>query len=213
MCSGRIWCSPLRSRRQTRGDDTTSKFCLGNGQPICIIGLLRRAQHMITDSPYEVSSHVLSPRMGVGVGLVAALVMLAPIQALEAMSGFSVKEVFLSLGGLVWSSAATLKANGLQQLCGLALHLTVGAIFGLLYAVCQQHTERRSLIAVGLFYGVLLWIGGSLFVGSWVDERLRVMLRSWSWLAGCVVYGLCLAFAAICRQGKRSGGVPAQPLD
>ena len=168
---------------------------------------------MITDSPYEVSSHIVSPRMGLGVGLVAALLMLVPIQAVEAISGFSVKEALLSLGGLMWSSPATLKADALQQLCGLALHLTGGAVFGLLYAVCQQRAERRNLIAVGLFYGFLLWIGGSLFVGPWVDERLRVMLRSWAWLVGWLVYGLCLACAAIRLNGKRSGGVPAQPLD
>ena len=167
---------------------------------------------MIADSPYQVSSSALSPRMGVGAGLVAALFMLVVMQLIAPITGCSVEDALLNLGGLVMSSMTSLNSSGLQRWCGLTLHLAMGALFGLLYSVSQQNAERYLLIAVGLFYGCLLWIGGRLF-GACVGEPVRTMLRSWSWLAGSLSYGLCLAFAAICRQGNSSGRVSAQPLD
>jgi hypothetical protein len=76
----------------------------------------------------------------------------------------------------------------------------------LLYAVCQQRIPVRGLIAVGIFYGFILWIVGSLIIGMLLSRELRVVLRSWTWLGACVLYGLGLAGAAVWAEATRSKG-------
>ena len=85
----------------------------------------------------------------------------------------------------------------MRLVVGLVLHLSLGALFGILYAACQQDIPIRGLIAVGVFYGFVLWIAGRFLVGPFIGEALRMTVRSWPWLLACLLYGLCLTAAAV----------------
>jgi len=160
---------------------------------------------MISDSTYDFEDIVLTPRSGLVSGLMGAALMLILVLALQPITGFSLQTLLAQMGAVIWSDTAT--ENVLVTL-GVLLHGLLGAIFGLLYALCQQRVPARGLITVGLFYGFFLWVGGSLIIGVFLSESLRALVRSWPWFGACLGFGLCLATSAIWVERHR----PAQTI-
>ncbi|MBE7554728.1 MAG: hypothetical protein HS126_27060 [Anaerolineales bacterium] len=155
---------------------------------------------MISDSTYDFEDTILPPRFGLVSGLIAAALMLVLVLALQPLTGFSLKALLAQIGALIWFNTAP--ETSLVML-GLLLHGLLGSIFGVLYALCQQRAPARGLIAVGLFYGFFLWVGGSLIIGIFLSESLRAMIRSWPWFWACLGFGLCLAASAIWVERQR----------
>ncbi|HEX9075480.1 MAG TPA: DUF6789 family protein [Anaerolineae bacterium] len=159
---------------------------------------------MISDSPYDVGAPVLTPIKGIIAGIAAALAMLILIALVQPVSGVSPAAWLALIGRMVLPSA---EAN-LTLPAGSALHIVIGAIFGLLYSLCQMQIAPRNLIGVGIFYGFVIWILGSLLLGWVFGEKLRDLLRSWPMLAAFLLYGLGLAIAAVWNLSRR----PARPV-
>lgn len=159
---------------------------------------------MISDSPYDVGAPVLTPIKGIIAGIAAALAMLILIALVQPVSGVSPAAWLALIGRTVLPAA---EANLTLQ-AGAALHIVIGAIFGLLYSLCQMQIAPRNLIGVGIFYGFAIWVLGSLLLGWAFGEKLRDLLRSWPMLAAFLLYGLGLAIAAVWNLSRR----PARPV-
>jgi hypothetical protein len=155
---------------------------------------------MISDSTYDFEDIVLTPRAGLVSGLLGAAFMLVLVLALQPLTGFSLKTLLAQIGTVIWFDKAT---ENVLLILGLLFHGLLGAIFGWLYALCQQRVPAAGLIAVGLFYGFFLWVGGSLIIGIFLSEDLRGLIRSWPWFGACLWFGLCLAASAIWAERHR----------
>ncbi len=161
---------------------------------------------MITDSVYNFEDVVLTPLVGLISGLTGAVLMLVFVLVLQPLTGFLLINLLTQMGTVIGAAGA---AENFQVIAGILLHIFLGTIFGCLYALCQQRIPLHGLIAVGLFYGFFLWIMGSVVVGAFLDENLRMMIRSWPWLGACLWFGLCLAATAIWLEWQH----PAQAIE
>jgi hypothetical protein len=155
---------------------------------------------MISDSTYDFEETVLTPYTGLINGLIGAGLMLILVLALQPLTGFSLKTLLAQMGVLLWPGTTT---ENVQVALGVLLHGLLGAIFGLLHALCQQRAPARGLIGVGLFYGFFLWIVGGLMIGAFLNETLRGMVRSWPWFWACLCFGLYLAISALWLERQR----------
>ncbi len=157
---------------------------------------------MISDSPYEAGELILTSFEGIIGGLVGTLVMIVLATSLQFLSGHSQAEFLVRLGTAV---SPFRLANDHARIAGLVVSATVGCLLGLLYAVCQQRIPVRGFVAVGLFYGFLLWVIGRILARWAFGGILHDVLRSGQWLGACLGYGLCLAMAAVLFAGRRAG--------
>ena len=89
------------------------------------------------------------------------------------------------------------------------VQLITGGAAGLLYALCQVALPPHRLLAVGLFYGLLLWI----LVGQVTSRLVGVeSLRPWQDAASCLIFGLCLGVVA-CVTSRRASAATITPRD
>jgi len=162
---------------------------------------------MIADSTYDVGELVGRPRAGLGAGFLAAVVVLAVLAGLGRMD--AAIAWLRDVGGVIVPASARTPATLLST--GLALHFAVGGVFGALYAACQQRASRGGLIAVGIFYGFVLWLGGDLILARWLRIGPR-LLQTWTGTGAIVAYGLTLSVWAMREQQVsarlRPGGRP-----
>ncbi len=142
---------------------------------------------MGADTPHQSSELLLTPLQGAVVGLVASFPMLGVVYVLEPGSGALARSWLAWLGGLVGQSPLPV---------GLILHGLIGACLGALHAMSQERIPFTSLLGVGLFYGLVLWIGGRILFGWLFSTPVRDVVHSWRWLAGSLSFGLLLAAAA-----------------
>ena len=113
---------------------------------------------MITDSPYRDQELVLTIPMGACAGLVAASMAVMLVMVLQPLSGISYTEGLRQVGAVLLPVSSPSLTNSVRIVAGLVLHLSLGMFLGVLYAACQQDVPVRGLIAVGVFYGTVLWI-------------------------------------------------------
>ena len=134
----------------------------------------------------------------------ASLVMLAVLSLVRPLLGFSVPWLLSSWGSLVFHSAG--EPRTLTLITGLALDLLVGALLGLLFAVSQQQRiPRRGQLAVGIWYGILIWFVARLLAHPLLSDTVYRAVRSWPWLVGCLTFGISLALATIVYGKQRPG--------
>jgi hypothetical protein len=142
---------------------------------------------MAADSPHRSDEPLLTPSQGALVGAVAAFPMLAVVFALEPGTGTTARTWVQWLGGMAGQPSLAL---------GLIVHGLIGAVLGALYAMSQQRIPLGTLLGVGAFYGLLLWIGGRILLAWLFSTGAAEVVRSRIWLAGSVSFGLMLALAA-----------------
>ncbi len=162
---------------------------------------------MIADSDYQVSDLVLAPGKGALFGLAASGVMLAVVFMLQPLTGRGLEQVLGQVGGLLLPQGAPGAVAA-----GLVVHLVIGMVCGVLYALAQQRAPERYLLAVGVFYGLLIWVVGSLLLLVF-SEALRPVFRSLGWLVCCLAYGASLAGLAAWQQRRQGGGLAVMPKD
>ncbi len=166
---------------------------------------------MVTDSPYDATDYALRPAAGLVAGLLGAGVMLLPL-ALSGTQGSGVlHDVLISAGD---GGNRVLRLTGAAPapvVSGSAVHAALGAMLGLLYAVCQVRRPVSGLIAVGVSYGFTIWIFSGL-VASALGHDVWGTVRSWPWLVACVTYGVSLALAAAWSQAQHKA-MAVVPLD
>jgi len=166
---------------------------------------------MISDSPYAQDEPVLSPAGGIAAGIVASIAMLLLLLGLRPFSGLSVPDALGRIGGTLSGGGGTSSA---RVLLGGALHLMVGGVLGLLYAVSQRRLPAPTVIGVGAFYGVAVWVGSRVFGWLFFAPPLRQMVRSRAWFLACLLYGLCLSAWAVWAESHRAAvPAPALPKD
>jgi len=164
---------------------------------------------MVSDSPYRTSELLLPPLAGAAAGLVAAVPMLAVVSAVAADSGAMAK---MWLGWLAGVAPYRPGESSPPLAAGLVVHVLIGAVLGILYAMSQQRVPPRVLAGIGLFYGLMLWIAGRLLLGWVLSTPVRDVVHTWSWLAGALTFGLALALAAAWAGARRPAAV-ATPRD
>jgi hypothetical protein len=166
---------------------------------------------MISDSPYAQDELVLSPAGGAAAGIAASIAMLLLLLVMRPLSGLPVPDALGRLGGMLSGGAST---SSERLLLGGTLHLTAGAVLGLLYAVSQRRLPGPTLIGVGAFYGVAIWVASRVFGWLFFAPPLRQMVRSRAWFLACLLYGLCLSGWALWAESHRAAvPAPALPKD
>jgi hypothetical protein len=149
--------------------------------------------------------------MGAVAGVCGAVAMLVVLKGLDAVVGLQGRRVVEEIGSLVCFERC---GQFPPAAAGLAAHGLLGAVCGALYAVCQLRTRPGGLVAVGLFYGFVLWVVGGLVIGPLAGPGLKHAIRSWPWLVASLVYGLGLGMAAIWAQiGRPPVSADAVPAD
>ncbi len=161
---------------------------------------------MIADSPYDFSGLLLKPLVGVVIGLIGAGLMLGVLAILEPLTGLSPAYLLSQVTQVLLPNKFVASCAACDPSIGLVGHLLLGLIFGLLYALCLQSIPIRGLVGIGIFYGFVIWIVGSLLIGLLIGESVRVVLRSWPWLVAHLVFGIFLAISAIWAQRIKSRG-------
>lgn len=166
---------------------------------------------MISDSPYSTDEPLLTPGAGALAGAAASGVMLCVIALLHP-AGVSLRELLIRTGSSVFPAGIAVRPGSLL-LASTALYASVGAVLGLLYAVCQDRVAVPGLVAVGVFYGVVIWVV-SRAVTSWLfGPILRPALHSYAWFLACALYGLSLAGCAAWAQRRRPKSAAVVPID
>lgn len=165
---------------------------------------------MISDSPYSSEGFVLNPLVGLLVGAIAALLMIPVLFVLQPVSGLQLNDVLADAGTVVLSGTA--EPQNLK-IAGVVLHMFVGGLFGLLYALCQMRAPTKALIGVGISYGVVLWVLGSLFTHWFYREALSGVIHTWAWLLASIVYGLLLSLVAVWAEHRRPKRDLIVPID
>lgn len=139
--------------------------------------------------------------------MIGASIMLAAVAVLQPMSGLNVSELLVDIDAVLVPRHREAPS---ALAIGLCAHLLFGALFGLLYACCQQRAPVTGIIGVGIFYGVMLWAVGGVAINVVASEYLG-QFRSWPWLVATVVYGLTLAASSAWVTWNRSAA--AELLD
>jgi len=169
---------------------------------------------MVLDSPYPFGTLILTRRAGIAAGLAAAMLMLTLIAALQSVSGLELAGMLVQTGRIILPARVFLANTDSLLFAGLGLHASLGMLFGLLYAVCQQRVPTRGLISVGLFYGFMLWVLSRLIVRLITYNALHAWVRGWPWLLACLLYGGCMAVFAMWSERRRPVALAATvPMD
>lgn len=72
----------------------------------------------------------------------------------------------------------------------------ISAVLGGLYGACQLRVPIRALIAVGVFYGIFLWVLTNL-VGWLLFPQASAQLRSWPGFGMFVAFSLSLGLISV----------------
>jgi hypothetical protein len=158
---------------------------------------------MISDSPYDNGELALSPLVGLVGGLLGSSLMLVVVIVMQSITTIGVTDI-VNTTGSIWAG------NDLESVAlfniGLIAHFTTGGVLGLLYALCEQRGTRGGLLFVGIFYGFILWIMGTVIILPILDENARAVLRTWPYFIACLIYGLTLAAIAIWVDKRKPAG-------
>lgn len=167
---------------------------------------------LIADSPYRTSEPLLTPGEGALAGAVASLCMLPALSVLYPLSGLSVTDLLVRIGQTTVPHATAL-GSGLMLLAAGAVHTLTGATLGVLYAVCQDRAPARTLVAVGLFYGGVVWVSSRVITGWLFGPVFRTTLHSFAWLLACLLYGVLLGACAAWVDRRRPRENRVVPVD
>lgn len=166
-------------------------------------------ESLVSDSPYRTHEPILTPTGGVLAGVAALMLMLFVIALLQPFSGVSVRDLLIRTGDAVFPRGV----SGGSILASSALYAVVAVALGLLYALSQDRIPARGLIAVGVFYGVVIWVVSRVLTSWLFGSILRPALHSYSWFLACVVFGVALAGCAVWADGRRPKSAAAVPID
>jgi hypothetical protein len=152
---------------------------------------------MITDAPYDPGQSAITIRTGFIAGLVGAGVMALVVSALNG-AGFSIAWLFAEIGSVFVKGTAR-DAGSVALVVGVLVHAGLGGGFGMLYASSLRRQAVRAIVAIAISYGILLWIIPGFPLSFLFDEATRSLLRSPTWLAGCLAYSSVLLGITLVR--------------
>jgi len=166
---------------------------------------------MVSDSPYRTREPVLTPAWGIVAGLAGSLLMLLVIVLLRPISGLSAQDLLIRAGQVVIPRGPAFQSH--PHLLAGGLYASIGAMLGLLYAVSQERIPVRGLVAVGIFFGFVIWAVSRVLASLFFEPILRSALRSSAWFVACVLYGVFLAGCAVWSNSRRPKSSAAIPID
>jgi hypothetical protein len=169
-------------------------------------------EHVIADAPYRTSEPLLTPREGALAGAAASLCMLAALSLLHRLAGPSATDLLVRIGQTTVPYGNAVGAGSMLFAAG-AVHALVGAVLGMLYAVSQDRAPAGTLIAVGFFYGVVVWVGSRVITGWIFGPVFRTALHSYTWLLACLLYGVLLGGMAAWVERRRPRDARVVPVD
>lgn len=164
---------------------------------------------MLSDSPYNLEGMILKPSVGFLAGIGAALAML-PVLLLLKPAKLPLQQLLERFGTIILSGT---EAPIKLAIVGTIIHLLLGGLFGLLYALCQVSIPKKGLIGVGISYGVVLWALSSLFTHWIYRDALGEFIHTWVWLLASILFGSILAQVAIWTENHRPKAKQALPVD
>lgn len=167
---------------------------------------------MIADSPYRTGEPALTATEGALAGLGASALMLLGVSLLRPLSGLSAVDLLVRIGQTVVPRAMTAQFGSMVFAAGV-VYAAVGALLGVLYAASQDRGPARVLVAVGLFYGLVIWVGSRVMTSWLFGPAFRTSLHSYAWLVACLVYGAVLAGCAAWVDRRRPREVRVVPID
>jgi hypothetical protein len=80
----------------------------------------------------------------------------------------------------------------------------MSALLGLLYGACQLRVPIRGLVAVGIFYGVFLWVLTNL-VGWLLSPNATAQIRSWPGIGSFILFTAGLGLTSVMVTLSRGG--------
>jgi hypothetical protein len=169
---------------------------------------------MISDSPYPSEELALPLWAGAVAGAAGAALMLLPLAWLTpdvpaAAGSFAERLMWVVGRGPMRFHRALFGPDG-----GLLFHGVAGTVLGLLYASSQRRSPPRGIVAVGIFFGFLLWVVSGPILGVLVGERIAGDFRSLAWAIACLTFGVFLSIVTLAVQRRRRAGtVAAVPRD
>lgn len=99
------------------------------------------------------------------------------------------------------------------MIAATAVYTLTGALLGMLYAVSQDRAPGGTLLAVGLFYGIVIW-AGSRVITTWIfGSAFRTALHSYTWFLACALYGVLLGGYAAWVQRRRPAAARVVQID
>lgn len=162
---------------------------------------------MIVDSPYTSGEALLAAWEAALAGLLSTAWMLMVLRVLAPLGGLEYPVLPMQLALVVFPGCRHACGAPFLFWTGLGVCGVLGAICGLLYGSSQMRIPARGLIAVGLFYGLVLWVVGGLLAGPIGGTELRATIRSWPWLGASLTYGIWLSAMAALAGAKRRSSV------
>ena len=169
-------------------------------------------RHLIADAPYGTGEPLLTPGEGALAGAAASLCMLPALSFLHPLSGLSAADLLVRIAQATVPRAAGVGSSGML-LAGGAVHVLIGALLGVLYGVSQDRAPTRTLVAVGFFYGVVVWVGSRVITGWLFGPAFRTTLHSYAWLLVCLLYGVLLGGYAAWVDRRRPREARVVPVD
>jgi hypothetical protein len=151
-------------------------------------------------------SEILTVKQGLGAGMGAAGVMAVVAMVGSDLSGMGLWAPINAAGRFfVGGSTVPVPAEyvGPVTLLGIVVTLAVGGVLGMLYASAQSPEDTFSLLAIGVFYGLVTYIVSRLAL-RWLNIAVFDVWRTWPVAAGQVLYGATLACIAAWRNAQRS---------
>lgn len=138
----------------------------------------------------------LKPRQGAPAGLLAGLGMAVIYGLLAQLFGPGADRLLNTIAATLLGSDA---AGSAALLVGLAIHLILAVLLGLLFASSLDRIPRRESLVVATFYGFTIWFVSSFIVGGWFNDAILSFNRSWWGLLAHLSFGFLLGLYAVRR--------------
>lgn len=153
----------------------------------------------------------MTPLAGAAAGAAGAAAILS-VLALSEDAGAGRAGSAEIIGRAVLQVLGQAAPSGRSMWVGVAAVVGVSVVCGLLYASAQRAAPPTAIFSVGIFYGVMLWVVGSIVAGWLLGGLVRESVRTWPWLVALEVYALVLSLAAL-RAQRRLTVPRAEPVD
>jgi hypothetical protein len=168
---------------------------------------------VIADSPYRADEPALTPGGGALAGIVGSLLMLLALVLLQPVSGLSMTDLLVRIARVILPNGTSARF-GSMLIAGGAIYALLGALLGVLYAVSQDRAPARALVAVGVFYGFVIWVVGRVVTAWLFGAVFRAAFHSYAWFLACLLYGTVLAAYAVWVEHHRPpASAHAVPVD
>lgn len=139
---------------------------------------------------------VLTPVQGLAAGIGSASVMAVVMMLGSSLAGTGFWTPINAIGSFFQGGPLRLEFAGSVTLLGVAIHLLVGGLLGVLYASAQELIDLPSLLIVAVYYGLVTWFVSTFAVLSWLRPGIHEVWKAWPVFIGHLSFGFLLGLTA-----------------